>query len=512
MGTLNDKLKEVLASVLPITIFVLLLHFTLTPLAPADLGRFLVGALMILVGLAVFLLGVDLAATPIGELSGGVLVGSGKLGWFLAGGLGLGFIISIAEPDLQILAEQVSDLTSHVIGKWEMVLIVSVGVGLLVMAGFWRIIRRVRLRTVLWVTYGIIFILALFNTPILHAFAFDASGSTTGAITTPFILALAAGVARITEGEGSDARDRFGLVGLASAGAILAVLAQNAIHAPQEMQSFDPVTTVTATSFFGPFGEQVAHVLRDSLLCIAPLTLVFFALQLTVLKLKKERVIRICVGLVYCYLGLSLFMIGVSGGFMNVGRMIGLQLLTEHSPVIAVLAGGILGMLTVIAEPAVHVLTHSIEENTGGTIPRKLVLIFLAVGVAFSVALSVVRVLVEPLQLWHILLPGYILIMIMSFFTPDLFLGIAFDAGGVASGPMTATFILAFTQGAATGAPTADVLVDGFGVVALVAMTPLIALQLLGLIYRAQTPSSADDRPDGGELAEVDATQEGESL
>lgn len=482
MGTFSEKIKEVLASVLPVTLFVILLHFTFTPLSAQQLGQFLLGALLILAGLSIFLVGVDLGATPIGRHSGRFLVGTGKLPLLLAGGLLLGFLISIAEPDLQILAGQVQALTGASITKWQMVIVVSVGVGLLVMIGFWRIVRQVRLRYVLLITYAAILVLAIFNRPLLHDFAFDASGATTGAITTPFILALAAGVAQITASKREDARDQFGIVGLASAGAILAVLAQGALQKSFNPQAPPGSGWQAPSSFFGPFGDAVGVSLRDSLLSMAPLVLIFFLLHITVLSLRRREKTRVYLGMFFCYLGLVLFMVGVMGGFMSAGHLIGTRLVQRDQPILTILAGFFLGMATVIAEPAVHVLTLSVEEETDGIIPRKVVLAFLAVGVAFSVALAVSRIYIAGLELWHILLPGYCLIMIMSCFTPDLFLGIAFDAGGVASGPMTATFILAFTQGIAAGVPQADLLHDGFGVVALVAMAPLITLQLLGLI------------------------------
>ncbi len=482
MGTFTEKIKEVLASIFPVTLFVIILHFTFTPLTGMQIGQFLLGALLILAGLSVFLVGVDLGATPIGRHSGRILVNTGKLPLLLAGGLLLGFFISVAEPDLQILASQVQHLTGASITKWQMVIIVSIGVGLMVMVGFWRIIKRVRLRYVIWVTYAVILILALFNRPLFHDFAFDASGATTGAITTPFILALAAGVAQITAAHREDARDQFGIVGFASAGAILAVLAQGALQ-----KSFNPTVPPgtgwqASESFLAPFGQAAGISLRDSLLSLAPLVVIFFCLHITVLVIQRRDKIRVYIGLFFCYLGLVLFMIGVMGGFMSAGHLIGTELVLLNKPFLTIIAGFFLGMATVIAEPAVHVLTLSVEEETDGIIPRKVVLSFLAVGVAFAVALAVLRVYIAGLELWHLLLPGYTLIMIMSYFTPDLFLGIAFDAGGVASGPMTATFILAFTQGVAAGVPQADLLLDGFGVVALVAMAPLITLQILGLI------------------------------
>lgn len=487
MGLLNEKIKEVLQSLIPVTVFVLFLHFTVTPLSGMQIGQFLLGAFLLLIGLSVFLVGVDLGATPIGKHSGKVIVRSGRMSTLLTGGLILGFLISIAEPDLHILSHQIERLTNGNLTKWTMVAVVSVGVGLLVMAGFWRIVKQIRIRYLLWAVYGIILLLACFCRPILHDFAFDASGATTGAITTPFVLALAAGVAKLTTSKSEDARDQFGLVGYASAGAIAAVLAMGvirragAVSAPPE-PSFAPLSRL-----FESFFAVAPSSLRDSLLSVAPLVAVFFLLQISTLKLRKRESTRIYLGMLFCYVGLALFLTGVMGGFMSTGHLLGSRLVALDKRWLTTLAAFFLGLVTVIAEPAVQVLTQSIEEVTEGMILRKVVLVFLSIGVAFAVMLSVIRIYTPGLQLWHFLLPGYFLIMIMSYFTPDIFLGIAFDAGGVASGPMTATFILSFTQGIAAGTPGADLLLDGFGVIALVAMAPLITLQILGLVSVIRT-------------------------
>lgn len=482
MGLLNEKIREVLQSLAPVTIFVLVLHFTIAPLTSLQLGQFLFGAFLLLMGLSIFLVGVDLGATPIGIHSGHAIVRSGKMPILLMGGLILGFLISIAEPDLHILATQIEQLTGGSLAKWTMVIVVSVGVGFLVMVGFWRIVKQIRIRYVLWFVYGIILILACLSPLVFHDFAFDASGATTGAITTPFILALAAGVSKLTTSKHEDARDQFGLVGFASAGAIVAVLAMGAIQRASAIGTPPESSTPVYSNIFESFRLAAPSSLRDSLLSVAPLVVVFFLLQISVIKIRKRDTIRIYLGMLFCYIGLTIFMIGVMGGFMSTGHILGAKLVAIDKRWLTAIAGFFLGMVTVIAEPAVHVLTQSIEEVTEGAIRRKVVLAFLSIGVAFAVMLAAIRIYTPGLHLWHILLPGYILVMIMSYFTPDIFIGIAFDAGGVASGPMTATFILAFTQGIAAGVPGADPLLDGFGVIALVALAPLITLQLLGLI------------------------------
>ena len=486
MGALGEKFKEVTVSVLPVTILVTILHFTFTPLPLLTFWRFIIGAVTIIIGLAIFLLGVDLGATPIAQYGGRVLVKSNKMWFVFAGGLFFGFLISVAEPDLQILADQIAHFTGGVLGRWQIIIIVSIGVGLLIAIGLWRILRRIRLKYVLYITYAIIFILAVFVPPAFHAFAFDASGATTGAITTPFILALAAGVAHVHDGRTKDATDSFGLAGLASAGAIIAVLfrgifARNmTIGGDIDMPSVSPEGHLLSS-----FIKIIPRFVREAFLNRA-LNYYFPADAVFALKLRKRQVVRVLIGLFYCLIGLVIFLVGVTGGFMEVGSLRCIKPQLKATGCCSFTGFG-LGMLTVLAEPAVPVLSKQVESETSGNIPRKLVLIFLSGGVAISGGLSMLRVLIPGLALWHLLLPGYLIVMLLSIWTPDIFIGVAFDAGGVASGPMTATFILAFAQGAAHEIETADILLDGFGIIALVAMMPLIALQTLGIIYRIRT-------------------------
>ena len=172
---------------------------------------------------------------------------------------------------------------------------------------------------------------------------------------------------------------------------------------------------------------------------------------------------------------------------MEVGYYVGYNLALLDSKAFVLIVAFILGLVTILAEPAVHVLTHQIEDVTNGYVNRKMVGVALCIGVASAVALSILRILVPEIRLWHYLLPGYIISVALSYYVPNLYVGIAFDSGGVASGPMTATFILSYAQGVATATPWADVLLDGFGVIAAVAMTPIIALQVLGLVYKMKS-------------------------
>lgn len=489
MNVITAKLKEALFSVLPITILVIILNFTFVPLETTTFFRFIIGSVAIIIGLTIFLFGVDSGITPIGNTMGAAIVKSNKLLIVIMAGLLLGFFISIAEPDLHILAGQVDFASSGSITKDSIVLVVSAGIALMLAFGLSRIVYNLPLNKILLIIYGIIFIFALFTTPEFLAISFDASGATTGALTVPFMLALAMGVSKLKKDSKSSEEDSFGLVGLASAGAIIGVLVMSVISRPEKIPAAldtAEATTVVA-SIFAPYLQMLPRIAKEVLIALAPIVVIFLIFQIVSSSVSRTMLRKILFGIVFTFIGLVLFLLGVNAGFMEVGSIVGHKLASMDNHLYVVLIGFILGMVTVIAEPAVYVLTHQIEDVTSGYVKRRLVLATLALGVALSVALSVVKILIPGVQLWHYLLPGYIISLIMAFLVPDLFVGIAFDSGGVASGPMTATFILAFTQGVADATPGADVLIDGFGVIAMVAMTPLIALQILGLIFRARS-------------------------
>lgn len=487
MSVLIPKFKEVLYSVLPITVIVLILHFTLTPMETPLIIRFLIGAALIIIGLTIFLVGVDGGITPIGNIMGSSIVKSNNL-WIVAiSGLLLGFFISIAEPDLHILATQVDTVTSGMVSRYNVVAIVSLGIAIMLSMGLIRIVYNYPLYKMLSILYGIIFILALFTSPEFLAISFDASGATTGALTVPFILALAIGVSKLKKDSKSSEKDSFGLVAIASTGAIISVALTSIISKTDKITGGLESSEVASTAIIRPFLENLPPIARDILVALAPILIIFLIFQKISFKLHKSAVRKIIFGMLFTFIGLVLFLLGVHTGFMEVGSTVGFKLASMDSKAYIVIVGFILGMVTILAEPAVYVLTHQIEDVTSGYVKRKVVMGTLALGVAFAVALSVVRVLIPGIQLWHYLLPGYLISVTMTYFAPKLFVGIAFDSGGVASGPMTATFILAYTQGAAEAVEGANVLVDGFGVIAMVALTPLIALQILGLIFKKKS-------------------------
>jgi len=491
LSLLLEKFKEVLSSVLPISILVMILNFTLVPVETDILIRFIIGSVMVIIGLGIFLFGADIGITSIGNLMGEEVARSNKAYIVATLGFILGFFITIAEPDLQILAHEVSSASGGTIPAVLILVVVSIGVGLMVAIGLFRILYEKPLNKLYTIVYFIIFILGLWVSEEFLAISVDASGATTGAMTTPFILALGLGVSQLKGGKTSE-EDSFGLVGVASTGPILAVMILNIIAGSDKIVGEAEIFRAPS-GIIGPYLEEFSVIIKEGALPLIPLFVIFIAFDLLKFKLNRNRRNRILKGLVYTYIGLVLFLVGVNAGFMDVGRIMGYGLASmEHNWLVPVV-GFFMGMMVVLAEPAVHVLTKQIEDVTAGHIPRKLILFALSTGIAFAVCMSLLRIMIPGLKLWHFLLPGFALGVYLSHKVPPIFVGIAFDAGGVASGPMTATFVLAFAQGAANAIPTANVLVDGFGVIAMVAMMPLVALQLLGLIFKIKAGKEGID-------------------
>lgn len=481
------KLREVAISVVPVILIVLVLHFFVTPFSNVLMVRFLIGSVMLIIGMSIFLVGVDLSISPFGELLGETTARSGKLNVVILAGLMLGFFISIAEPALHILASEIGDVTGGNINRWLLVMIVSVGISLLVSFGLVRILYSIPLYIVLTVLYLLIFIISIFVTPEYLAIAFDASGATTGAMAVPFLLSLSLGIARMKKNGKSSEKDSFGLVAIASAGAILAVLIMSLFAGEPGEVPFVQADESINSNMTDPFFNEIASEAYNSTLSIAPMFILFVIGQAYIFKLKKRRAGRMNKGFYYSWAGLVIFMAGVNAGFMDIGRAAGNSLAKSENTVLMIVVGFVLGLGTLLAEPAVHVLTQQIEDVTSGSIRKPIILAALSIAAGLAIAMSVARTQIPGLQLWHILLPGYIISLILAHKGSKLFVGIAFDSGGVASGPMTATFVLAYTQGIAASTDSASILIDGFGVIALVAMTPIITLQLLGLIYRRKT-------------------------
>jgi hypothetical protein len=482
MSLLFEKAKEVLRTLLPVVILVLLLCFTIVEVEPDVLIRFIVGSVLLLVGLSIFLFGVDLSMHPIGEYMSEEMATSktpikiALLSFFL------GFLITVAEPDLLILGSQVQSASGNVLSSSIIVYMVSIGVGVLILLGVFRLLRdKPSFSAFMAIIYAIILVLVFFVSEEFLAISFDASGATTGALTTPFVLAISLGLSRIKGGKSTE-ENSFGLVGVMSAGPILAVMFMSIISGQKHIQGHAG-EYVIAEGVLGPIINKFPGIFLESLIALLPITILFFIFNFAKFKLSLGELKEIITGLGFTLLGLTIFLTAVYSGFMDMGRIIGIEI-GKMSPWILIGIGFLLGLIVVLVEPAVHVLGEQIEEVTSGHIPVSLIRTTLSIGVGTAIALSMVRIVVPQVKLWYFLLPGFFIAILLSFKADPIFVGIAYDAGGVASGPMTATFVLAFAQGAATIIETADVMVDGFGVIAMVAMAPVFSIMVLGTIFR----------------------------
>ena len=484
MHILLNKFKEVAFSVIPITLLVIILSLFFVPLERDVFIRFLIGAVFVIIGLAVFLFGAELGVGPIGNLMGKDVAQSNSTLYVAVLGFILGFLITIAEPDLQILAKEVASASGGIITSAMILIFVSVGVGLMVAVGLLRIMYGKPLNRIFTLFYLLILVLGVTISEEFLAISVDASGATTGAMTTPFILALGYGVSQLKGGKNSE-EDSFGMVGLASVGPIFMVMILSKVLGVSTITG-EPEVATAITGTIMPFLTGLLPLIKDSFITLLPLTLIFILFNKWKFKLSKNNLRSVLMGLFYTFLGLTFFLLGVNTGFMEAGRILGHGIASLDQVWLLPAIGFLLGTVVVLAEPAVYVLTEQVEEVTSGHIKKSNILVTLSIGIAFAVTMSMLRILIPGLKLWHFLLPGFVLAAILSYIVPSIFVGIAYDSGGVASGPMTATFILAFAQGAADAIPTANVLIDGFGVIAMIAMMPIVSIQILGLLFKFQ--------------------------
>ena len=482
MSLLQEKFKEVAQTLLPVFILVLLLCFAIVDVESDIIIRFIIGSIMLLLGLTIFLWGVDLSMNPIGELMSMEIATSRKISKIAFLSFLLGFLITVAEPDLLVLGNQIENASGGTMNSSFIVYMVSIGVGFMISLGVFRLLRdKPSFSMFMAITYAVIFVLALFVAEEFLAISFDASGATTGALTTPFILAISLGLSKVKGGKSSE-ENSFGLVGVMSSGPILAIMLISIISGQKNIQG-NPGQFVPTKGIIEPILDILPHIFLESLVALLPIVALFFIYNFVKFKIDKELLAGIIKGLTLTLIGLTLFLTGVNSGFMDMGRIIGMEL-AGMTPWILIGVAFVLGLIVVLVEPAVHVLGEQIEEVTSGHIPVKLIRMTLSLGVGTAIALSMVRILVPEVKLWYFLLPGFLIAIILSFRVDPIFVGIAYDAGGVASGPMTATFVLAFAQGAADMTPTANVLVDGFGVIAMVAMAPVLSIMILGTAFK----------------------------
>lgn len=474
---LREKISESLSSVLPVSAIVLLLLVTFFPVTAEMLLSFVIGAVLLILGMSLFTLGAETAMTPMGEYVGAKMTSTRKVWVIVLVSFIVGVMITISEPDLTVLANQ---LTS--IDNYALILSVALGVGIMLVIALLRILFRIRLKYLLIGFYLVVFILAIFIPRNFLAVSFDSGGVTTGPMTVPFIMALGVGVASIRSDDGSN--DSFGLVALCSVGPILAVMILGLITGGGEAEPsvYDAPALQNSRDIVLTFVEALPHYMKEVAIAVGPIVVFFLIFRALNGDAKAGGLGKVLVGVVYTYIGLVIFLTGVNVGFMPIGNYLGGAIADTDLKWIIVPLGMLIGYFIVAAEPAVHVLTKQVENETAGAIPGKMLSLALSFGVAISVGIAMLRVLLQ-IPILYVLVPGYAIALILAFFVPDIFTSIAFDSGGVASGPMTATFLLPFAVGACT-AVGGNIVEDAFGVVAMVAMTPLIAIQILGLVFK----------------------------
>ncbi len=491
---LQEKLEEAFKAVLPVVGIVLLLCFSVAPVPPGIVMEFLVGAVFLIVGMMFFTLGAELSMTPMGEQVGRSMTKSRKLWVMVVLGFILGFVITISEPDLQVLAGQVPAIPRQVL-----ILSIACGVGVFLVVALVRMLFGIALAPMLIFLYLLALGLAFLIPEDFLAVAFDSGGVTTGPMTVPFIMAMGVGISSIrNDKHASD--DSFGLVALCSVGPILAVLLLGIIFRPENSnyavaQHMEADNSVVLRQMFT---SSIPHYMQEIALSMLPILVFFAVFQVISLKMDRRSLGRILIGLVYTYVGLVVFLTGANIGFMPAGSFLGQTLAGLKEKWIIVPVGMMIGYFIVLAEPAVYVLMKQVEELTDGAVSGTAMKLSLSVGVAISIGLAMTRVMTGISIFWY-LIPGYGLALILTFLVPRIFTAIAFDSGGVASGPMTAAFLLPFAMGACQ-AVGGNLVRDAFGVVAMVAMTPLITIQALGLVYQFQTKQAAIQ----GNLAQMD--------
>jgi len=472
-----EKIKEALFSSLPVTAIVYIL--AMLPgfdFSKTELITFTVGAVLLILGIGLFSLGADMAMMPMGSHVGSGLSRQKKLSLLLGVCFVLGMLITIAEPDLQVLANQVSAVMNGTV----LVYAVGFGVGAFLLISVLKIVFRQSLSQILMLFYMLLFAIALLlvtgGKSNLLPMAFDSGGVTTGPITVPFIMSLGVGIANVL-GDRRSKENSFGLVALCSVGPILAVLVLS-LFSRGDLSYQVPDYTVNR-DIAGAFLSGVGHTCKEVAIALGMIVAFFLVCQLLFLKLPLRRMVRIGIGVMFTFVGLVIFLTGVNVGFMPMGYKIGV-ILSQGNPVILVVFGLVVGVLVVLAEPAIHVLNAQVEDVTGGLVSKKSMMLGLCIGVGSAIALSMVRILFD-FSLVYYVVPGYFISMALSLFVPPVYTAIAFDSGGVASGPMTSGFILPLAIGTCVGLQGPEaVMRDAFGVVALVAMAPLITIQLLG--------------------------------
>lgn len=482
LGSVKEKLRESISSVLPITLIVLALSLTVAPMSPANMLLFLIGVVFLIVGMSVFTLGAEMSMQQLGAKVGTKMATSGKI-WLMAFiSFIIGILVTVSEPDLVILSEQVSSVKPLLL-----ILTVSLGVGIFLMIAVLRIVFKINLSVILVVFYAVALVLSFFLPEGFRTLAFDSGGVTTGPMTVPFIMSIGAGVSA-SMASSKDGRDEsFGITGLCSIGPIISVMVLGIVtktvggeYNPEQIPAIS--TTKDAIPVF--FDGIVKHI-PEVFVALLPIMVFTVFFQLCTRTYNKKQLIRIAIGFVYTFLGLAVFLTGANIGFLPTGSEIGTQLAKIWQGIPLIPVSMLLGYFIVKAEPSVYVLNKLVEEMSAGAISGKVTGRGLSIGVCAALGLAALRIVAE-IPILYILIPGYVVALVLSFFVPKIFVGISFDSGGVASGTMMSAFVLPLCIGACK-ALGGDIMEDAFGCVALVAMAPIISIEICGLVYRLKS-------------------------
>ena len=455
----------------------------------SDYIKLIVGYISVVVGQAVFLIGLNISILPIGMLVGGSLIKLKKAAFIIFFGFIFGLLATVAEPALTVLARQ-TNMIMPVINERVFIWIMGIGIGIMVGFSLYRIMKDLNIKIVFTFLYILTFIILIFVPNEFVALAFDGSGATTGDISVPFILALGMGVsATLSKSKSND--DTFGIIGLASIGPILA-LSIYAIILNMKYKGVLPPEQIYAPGTEITVREILSGNFTGVTLALIPIILIFLPFQFFLIRQPKKEFIQILLGSVIVFIGLMIFLCGIDYGFAFAGKYIGEVFLEPSRPEwfkwLLLIIGYILGAAITLSEPAVTVLGEQLEEITNGHIKKLTIRMTLAIGIGFASLLAMVKILTEINILWF-LVPLYAIALIMMKFTPKLFVGLAFDSGGVSGGALTSAFLTPLTLGVAQAVALRSdsggqsILVNGFGIIAFISVTPLIAVQFLGIVY-----------------------------
>ena len=491
------KIKEALSSIVPITLIVAILSFTITPLATDVIVEFIIGAIMLVIGTGFFTLGAEMSMSIIGERIGADIAKRKNIFLILAILIILGTVVTIAEPDLKVLAEQITSAPSNLI-----IGVVGLGVGVFLSIAFLRVVLKIKLKYALLFFYSIVFVLAFFVPKEFLAMAFDSGGATTGPMAVPFIIAFGIGISSIRSEKNSES-DSFGMVALCSIGPILATMILGMVYKITNFEYTNRTYSTYANTkeIAEAFVQNLPNYFGEVVIALLPIIIFFIIYQLAVIKMSKKELFKVFIGCFYEFIGLTLFLLGANVGFLQIGSLIGMKLAEIGNDFLIIAIGALLGYFVVIAEPAVEVLNKQISDITDGAIPEKAMKKSLSIGVSIALVISMIRVL-TGIPILYFLLPGYLIALILAFVGDDIFTAVAFDSGGVASGTMASAFLVPFAIGVSEGVG-GNVLSDAFGVIAMVAMAPIVAVQISGLIYKLKSKKLQKKNGVGGNEEQI---------